>query len=153
MLTQLANVQLVVKQLSSRIGHAVPRSMSNSDQSCFDFIGMHLNDCLTNHMSCIPAEDPPVLPDRVIWIRSPTRHGMQLIDSHGLRANYLTLSYCWGPHDDHIYKTDMFSLENRKFEMIYDDLPPLFRDVVVIARKLGIDYVWFVRALRYSGAC
>jgi hypothetical protein len=35
-------------------------------------------------------------------------------------------------------------LENRKFEMLYDDLPPLFQDVVVIARKLGIDYIWFV---------
>ena len=99
---------------------------------------------MAHHPTCGNGDIKPVLPDRVIWLNAPTSDGLQLVEPKNMRANYVTLSYCWGPMSPYIYLTNVSTLAARKQEMKYTDLPPLFQDVVDIARKLCIDYLWSV---------
>jgi len=58
---------------------------------------------------------------------------------------YIALSYCWGPVSSTTFLTDEETLAVRKAGTDYDDLPPLFQDVVTICRALGFEYLWIDR--------
>ncbi len=57
---------------------------------------------------------------------------------------YMALSYCWGQVDEttKLLKTthDTIRLRTEKIELII--MPQVFQDAVVVARKLGIQYLW-----------
>lgn len=55
---------------------------------------------------------------------------------------YVTLSYCWGSKDFEFYKTTRANLDQGGRELPHDDLPRTFRDAFVIAKGLGVDYIW-----------
>jgi hypothetical protein len=95
-----------------------------------------------------------VLPDRVIWVNAPqTRSGIRLVETQGTqRAPYLALSYCWGPVSASTFLTDASTLAARKAGILASDLPPLFQDIVLIARELGIYYVWIDRLCIIQGS-
>lgn len=142
MLTELDNVALVLSQLNDRFGPASARQPDANDDACFTFIKTQLDHCIAHHPACGSVATKPFLPDRIIWLKAPTSDGLQLVEPKGIRGDYVTLSYCWGPMSPDIYLTNVSTLASRKQEMKYYDLPPLFQDVVSIARRLGIDYLW-----------
>lgn len=137
-------VQLILNQLGDRIGTATSRSMEAGDEACLSFIKGEFHNCRARHTACKADGAKPLLPDRVIWLKAPTQDGIQLIEPENVRADYITLSYCWGAHGDDIFRTDMSTLEFRKHGMLFADLPPLFQDVAFICRDLGVDYLWYV---------
>lgn len=133
---------MVLNQLDDRFGPASRRQPDSNDDACFDLIKTQLDHCMAHHPTCGSGTTRPVLPDRVIWLHAPTRDGLQLVEPKDVRADYVTLSYCWGPMSPDVYLTNVSTLASRKREMRYDYFPPLFQDVVSIARKLGIGYLW-----------
>jgi hypothetical protein len=80
--------------------------------------------------------------------------GIRLVETQATkqRAPYLALSYCWGPVSPSTFLTDASSLEARKAGIAFSDLPPLFQDVVDIARLLRIEYVWIDRLCIIQGS-
>lgn len=57
------------------------------------------------------------------------------------RAEYATLSYCWGDAQKHCLLTEAV-LEEWKQEIRLEDLPRLVQDAVAMTTSLGIRYLW-----------
>jgi hypothetical protein len=58
---------------------------------------------------------------------------------------YAALSYCWGNTSK--YKTDCLSMTKEKLQELTEGIPfarlsPIFRDSVIVARRLGLLYLW-----------
>lgn len=134
---------IVLTQLNDRFGTGSARYADAGDDNSLSFIKGQLDYCKSNHPPCSSELSRPVLPDRVIWLRAPTQDGLQLVEPKDAIAEYVCLSYCWGPMSPSIYLTNPDTLAARKQGMRYSDLPPLFQDVVTVARKLNIDYLWY----------
>ena len=80
-----------------------------------------------------------VLPTRVIWVGSATQHP-RLYISNGERANYVSLSHCWGGVSPITTTTDTIS--QRVQGIAYQNLPKTFQDAITITRSLGVNYIW-----------
>jgi hypothetical protein len=68
-----------------------------------------------------------------------------------MRGHYIALSYCWGPMSSNTYLTDSSTFQARKAGIQYNDLPPLFQNVVECASVLGIEYIWIDRLCIIQG--
>ncbi|KAK0610962.1 heterokaryon incompatibility protein-domain-containing protein [Immersiella caudata] len=141
--------------LSSLVEHmGVAEDIPNNSgsEASLNFVKHHVEDCVGEHQCGAKGEGLPLLPDRVIWVRSDILGGIQLVEPKGtVRAKYIALSYCWGPVSPTTYLTNAENLPSRKSGIGYNDLPLLLRDVVSIARALGIDYVWVDRLCIVQG--
>jgi hypothetical protein len=84
-------------------------------------------------------------PSRLIDVSSlgtDSASDVKLVDNlDGSKKQYITLSYCWGILK-HTLRTTSRSLRLRKTRIHYSSMPRTFRDVVTIARRLGVQYVW-----------
>ena len=93
--------------------------------------------------SALQSSKPPQLPDRVIEIieESSDKFTLRLLSTYGSqRGHYITLSHRWG--GSFTLKTTKNTLSDRAKGFAFKDLPRTFRDVVVVAKAMGILYVW-----------
>jgi hypothetical protein len=132
------------------MGIAEEISSHAGETECFDFIKENMAKCMGDH-KCGEPGILPFLPDRVVWIHANSPGGMQLLEPKAVRAKYIALSYCWGITDSDTYMTDMSNIRERKADMQYFDLPPLFQDVIRCARTLDIEYIWIDRLCIIQG--
>jgi hypothetical protein len=63
-----------------------------------------------------------------------------LAETNGEWGYYIALSHCWGQQA--FLKTGRATLQDRTKGICWDDLAPNFQDVITVARKLAIEYVW-----------
>ncbi|KAK1830601.1 HET-domain-containing protein [Podospora conica] len=97
-----------------------------------------LKECREAHPGCMPSE-PPELPTRVVDVGTSDINKARIIHSHGLKADYIALSHCWGGH----ISTTLTSSTASQFQHALPPSPPAnFRDAITIARQLGIRYLW-----------
>jgi hypothetical protein len=63
-----------------------------------------------------------------------------LYTSHGESAEYLALSYCWGGHLPLL----LTKAKHNEFthQLALANLPPMFRDAVLLTRLMGVRYLW-----------
>lgn len=82
------------------------------------------------------------LPTRVVDVGSPgsTTPILRLLETHGQRGMYLTLSHCWGTVP--ITTTTKSNLEAHKASIPLDSLPLNFQHAVDFTRRLGMQYLW-----------
>ncbi|KAF3765645.1 HET-domain-containing protein, partial [Cryphonectria parasitica EP155] len=82
------------------------------------------------------------LPTRVLDLGEPD--GSVLVRLYeppsGANARYVALSYCWGQAGN--LTTTTRTIAARKTEISWALLPKTFRDAVLIARGLGVRYLW-----------
>ncbi|KAH8674264.1 heterokaryon incompatibility protein-domain-containing protein [Xylariales sp. PMI_506] len=133
------------------IGFGKERAKNSSDQQCLKFIKEQIAHCVGTH-NCNQNNSPPLLPDRVVWIDAPSPSRIQLLEPRGTRAEYIALSYCWGTLKSNTYLTTNASVKARKDGIEFADLPPLFQDIVTLARHLGVDYIWIDRLCIIQGS-
>lgn len=69
-----------------------------------------------------------------------TEFAIRLYQTAGEHAPYIALSHCWGTQREYI--TNIATLEERLSGLDWNSLPKSFQDVVYLARKLNIQYVW-----------
>ncbi|RTE81036.1 hypothetical protein BHE90_004492 [Fusarium euwallaceae] len=141
---------LVVAPLVEHMGAASPIQEHSGDQGCFEFINKQVANCMKNH-KCGGDGPLPLLPERIIWIEANNSTHIQLVEPTDIRAKYIALSYCWGPTGPDTYLTNASTLEAKKAGIQFQDLPPLFQDVVSCSRSLGIEYVWIDRLCIIQG--
>ncbi|KAF2092633.1 HET-domain-containing protein, partial [Rhizodiscina lignyota] len=112
----------------------------------FEMARFWLNDCLENHVEC--PKPTPFLPARVIDVGPPdgskdpclfeeSLHDDELPSSE---RRYIALSHCWGPPP--WFRTTNDTLDERRSSISMSDLPPTFRDAVVVTRMLNVRYLW-----------
>jgi hypothetical protein len=112
----------------------------------FDTVRRWLQEC-TKHERCnsdiatgakIDHRDVR-LPARCIYV-SLDPVGICLVETEGKRGAYITLSHRWNEATERC-KT-ITANYNRRLDGMFDELPPLFQNIFLIAQKLGIQYVW-----------
>jgi hypothetical protein len=86
--------------------------------------------------SCYQGNHSP-LPSRVIDVGAETPY-LYISDRH--HAPYMTLSHCWGGKQP--LTTTTATLKERCMGISMASFPELYRDAVIITRKLGIRYLW-----------
>lgn len=110
-----------------------------------------LEDCVVNHPGCrvkkrrlhdaLLGETVP-LPSRVIDVGpSDGSQYPRLLETHGMRGTYLTLSHCWGTAGV-MARTLTENLEARKRRIDIASLSANLRDAIITTRRLGFRYVW-----------
>ncbi|KAF2790135.1 hypothetical protein K505DRAFT_311975 [Melanomma pulvis-pyrius CBS 109.77] len=80
-----------------------------------------------------------LLPTRCVEISPDGRLYLRLTD--GLYGTYITLTHRWNTGTERC-KTTTANYEERLLGSGLEELPQLFKDVLVIAQKLGVNYVW-----------
>jgi hypothetical protein len=129
----------------------------------FNTIRRWIEECTRKHAPCIRAflssrhhvsllprlsnwqvmsllHEKPPLPARVLDVGRSGNDTVCLIETQGERADYITLSHCWGSVQP--LKTTTATLQSRKHGIEWSMLPKTFQDVITITRGLGIKYIW-----------
>ena len=80
-------------------------------------------------------------PTRLIHVGSDFQAPSLYISPVGAKGIYAALSYCWGLVKQPVMLTRA-RLESAAHEYLLDELPATLRDVIIICRRLGFEYVW-----------
>jgi Heterokaryon incompatibility protein (HET) len=99
-----------------------------------------LKSCRDNHPSCWQIEEAR-LPTRVLDLeKDESGLSIVLIETGQMVGRYMTLSHCWGT--THPLTTTTSNLHYRMQGILVSELPKTFKDLVDVARGLGVRYVW-----------
>ncbi|KAI1262721.1 HET-domain-containing protein [Xylariaceae sp. FL1019] len=79
------------------------------------------------------------LPTRVVDVGRKD-NVIKLVDGAGQLQPYLCLSHCWGTMP--LITTTKATLDQRRREIKFGDLPRTFQDAIEMTRRLGLDYIW-----------
>jgi hypothetical protein len=128
----------------------------SGNEKCFVKIDQWLEECFTEHNACRKSsigntekEGPTRLIDT-----GPLDGdiALKLVDyphDDGDEVKYCALSYCWGKEGEN-YTTTRETYESRCEGMKLEELPWMFRDAVVISRRVGCRYLWVCTAFFFS---
>lgn len=123
----------------------VPRRPVNLPQASGDIFqtaSSWLQACLQHHTDCNQdGQGSKPLPTRVIDV-GPADGSKDpfLCSTNGRSGQWVTLSYCWGGTEP--LKTTSETMAKHEEALLMVNLPPLFQDAVVIARRLKYRYLW-----------
>ncbi|SPQ24876.1 77a0289c-5977-4b4b-aa69-7e20f3972421 [Thermothielavioides terrestris] len=98
-----------------------------------------LAECSQKHSRCGPVPEAP-LPTPVLDLGLGSSDAVRLRELKGHIGRYLCLSYCWGRLE--FLKTTRDNFERHKQGINPEELPRTFRDAIMIARALGVRYLW-----------
>jgi Heterokaryon incompatibility protein (HET) len=103
---------------------------------------MWLKNCITDHPECNTETYTAKMPSRLLKLEQPTPNHLQLCATEidGIKSPYMTLSHCWG-------SAKFMTLTNESSQQLYrgvhiSTLPRTFQDAAMIAKRLGVDYLW-----------
>ena len=112
--------------------HSEPLSQASVTQ-----ISGWLKECQAEHPSC--QKRCNTLPTRILDVGEDGDH-IRLIDTTGSHGEYIALSHCWGRVNR--FTTTKATLNARLTGFEIDQLPPTFRQAVLVTRAIGIRYLW-----------
>jgi hypothetical protein len=117
-------------------------SVSPGSDQCFSTASTWIQNCLASHSLCSHEEQgPKALPTRVIGVGSLDGSRTPfLFISNGMPGEWATLSHCWGKRRP--LTTTISTLEARCRSLPLEHLPPLYKDAIVIVRRLKYRYLW-----------
>lgn len=119
-----------------RLGRDVCRDPGSP--SVFSFIEQQLESCLSKHEEC--GKDEVFTPTRLVFVGSEKKP-MRLIEpSKDSSVRYAALSHCWG--EDQPLQLKLDNLTAFRSSITEADLPPLYKDAVIVCKRLGIEYLW-----------
>ncbi len=103
--------------------------------------------CRNEHVACTQRRDDSFAPTRLIDIGSATKDApitpRLILGSICEVDEYLALSHCWGTASgEQVPKTTNENLAERMVGIRWDELSKTFQDSLVIARRLGLRYIW-----------
>ncbi|KAK3323124.1 heterokaryon incompatibility protein-domain-containing protein [Cercophora scortea] len=135
----LAEFGVRTMQTSAAI-HSSVNNRLNARSPDLDLVSQWVKHCADNHSSCLAttgAGGGP--PSRLLHIAGPK---LCLVDWGEKRGpcQYIALSYCWGMV--HPIKTTRASVASHRQGVDIESLPRTFRDVITVAQKLHVSYIW-----------
>ena len=101
-----------------------------------------LNECFNEHPECRwpPSDEDPYLPTRVIEVLGPLQPNVRLIHPGKGRGKWAALSHKWGLQSLTRLERGNINLFSKGIQT--SSLPATFRDAIIVARRLGIRYLW-----------
>ncbi|OIW25322.1 HET-domain-containing protein [Coniochaeta ligniaria NRRL 30616] len=135
-----STVPATINQLVSRLNTELQRVIKSSECQICASQGWHMDRTDAEWSSRL---EQPVLPDRVIEILdSPTSGSIQLRlqpTQDTQTGHYIALSHRWGGVT---LTTTKKTLPDHLKASSLDDLPRTFQDAVLVAKAMGIKYLW-----------
>ncbi|KAK4183864.1 heterokaryon incompatibility protein-domain-containing protein [Podospora australis] len=134
--------------VSEKLGITLkPPSTNVLDQGCLETLKGWLQCCVLQHPKCQLSAGAGWLPTRLIGIGATEDSTPRLIKTRAealpLRTPYIALSYCWDPPTGKPQlTTTLATLPARLSAIPESTMPATHQDLVIIARRLGIRYVW-----------
>lgn len=119
---------------------------STSSAASLDLAYEWFKECLEHHVSCNRSSERPFLPTRLVNVGCLSDDGgtkckLVLREEITPEERYATLSHCWGSSP--IKKKLIISkIEDMRAGVSVSELPRTFQDAIVVARKLGLRYLW-----------
>ncbi|PNP53047.1 hypothetical protein FNYG_15790 [Fusarium nygamai] len=106
-----------------------------------------IQDCFTTHRHCLPSSPPSFLPTRLLEIRSAPIPTVKLLTTslpspETTNTRYLALSYCWGNPPNNPLRFTVSTSQSLQDGVPTSSLPHLFQDLVSLAQRLGVKYIW-----------
>lgn len=101
--------------------------------------GQWLKQCTDSHQACSKREKP-VLPKRVVRLASYNMSPVLYETSHGERADYVALSYCWGG-EKHLLTTQN-TIRSHKAGIPWSQIPQTLKDAMQLTLELGVEFIW-----------
>jgi hypothetical protein len=115
-------------------------AMDAGSNECIAFGRSCLERCLQDHELCREFALSSPLPTRVVYLGSNNSEIRLFEPPSRTIARFAALSYCWGKQLP--ITTTHDTLAERKLGLAWDNLPPVFQDAVMVARHLGVEYIW-----------
>ena len=112
--------------------------LARNSSECTSDIKYFREKCLEQHETCCP-KGPFRLPKRVIDVGDDNNQP-KLHITNGETTEYIALSHCWGSSAH--CKLTKANLVERQSSISIESLPKTYRDVVDLARRMDIRYVW-----------
>ncbi|KAH8728257.1 heterokaryon incompatibility protein-domain-containing protein [Phaeosphaeriaceae sp. PMI808] len=113
-------------------GPSMPRAFLDTAE---EWLGV----CIDGHARCMTSEES-LLPTRVIDVGQPGCNIITMLETQGLKGQYICLSYCWGKIP--FTRTTAANLEARKTGIKISEMCQTFQDVVHVVRALKARYIW-----------
>ncbi|KAJ6444515.1 heterokaryon incompatibility protein [Purpureocillium lavendulum] len=103
-----------------------------------------LDNCRKNHPLCQADIKSATMPTRVIDVGTrDDRSQLRLVSTEHMPCEpYIALSYCWGVTADDILTLTAKTFASMRQGIRESDLAQTHRETVVLARALGIRYIW-----------
>ncbi|KAK0648464.1 heterokaryon incompatibility protein-domain-containing protein [Cercophora newfieldiana] len=115
-------------------------SEDSSSTECMALAKQWIQDCLSDHADC--AYKPTRLPKRVLHVGTEDTDPSLYISGQGEQGIYATLSHCWGGGPSPPPKIFIATEKDATAGIPFTQLPKTFQDAIVIARELGLEYLW-----------
>jgi hypothetical protein len=115
-------------------------SGSTGSSGTIDVINWWLRNCIENHKEC-KGKNAVALPTRLLEIQEESNKVHLIETTKRLSSEpYVTLSHCWG-------RVQPLTLTKESSEALYagvliTELPKTFGEAVLVAKRLGIMYLW-----------
>ncbi|KAI1332532.1 HET-domain-containing protein [Xylariaceae sp. FL0255] len=113
-----------------------PIHADSASSESLDTIGSFRRSCDASHELC--SQDDSALPSRVLDIDG-SGDVIKLVEPEDQTGRYACLSYCG---DKSPFITSRESMQARRSGISLDQLPKTIYDGVVVARRLGVRYLW-----------
>lgn len=125
-------------------GKLRPVAKDAADIQCTNQLATWITDCIQNHPDCRPlnAESGGFLPTRLIEVGISDVRLVLTAEFPKRKIKYLALSHCWGDGVPETATTTLDTLGSWLLKVPFENLTPSFQDVCVLARRLGVPYVW-----------
>lgn len=115
-------------------------SDSTSLEMCQRMVPSWIVRCGESHTSCDMLQDSTgFTPTRLIHVGTASTDP-HLVEHLNSKAPYIALSYCWGTKRP--LTTTRETLSQHCKAMTWSSIPVTFQDVMILARSLGIEYIW-----------
>ncbi|KAH8810936.1 heterokaryon incompatibility protein-domain-containing protein [Xylogone sp. PMI_703] len=109
-------------------------------EACFTMARQWIRECMNSHPKCVQALTTR-LPTRLVHVGSDNQDPSLYIPPVGAQGIYAALSYCWGPVKQPVMLIRA-KLGSVSYRYPFEELPATLRDVILICRRLDIEYVW-----------
>lgn len=102
-----------------------------------------LDDVYNTRLHRLPYSTHTRLPSRVLDVGNPERPDTLCIRETGGCAvgTYIAVSHRWGETDKQ-FQTTTANIQKRREGFPFQELPQTFKDAVIVARKLGVQFLW-----------
>jgi hypothetical protein len=125
--------------------HKYPPSYNTSSEEPLQTASSWLQECLSKHKACNQGQpDVPWYPTRLLDLGISQQHqdSIRLVQTAEElpQAPYATLSHRWG--DATFLQLTKATMSKFSIVIALLDLPRTFREAILVARRLGIRYIW-----------
>ncbi|KAL4890044.1 heterokaryon incompatibility protein-domain-containing protein [Aspergillus ambiguus] len=137
---------LIIDPLTPELHNVLTRSHLDAhtpSDATWALFQQWVDTCTTSHPECRQqkaSREPDTLPTRLLDIQTPDAVRVVSFPRNAAGIRYATLSHCWGNvHEPQLNSASRDTLERG---WAVGGLPCMYRDAIVIARRLHIPYIW-----------